>query len=142
LIAKKLAKKCSKKWIADFRDPWTEAFWTADAKKMALSKYIDLRLEKSVLRNIDAFTTVSEGVAKLLFSKVENKYIIIQNGFEPLELKEKHSDYFLILYSGHLRKYQNPRALFQALDTLPETIKTRTKIVFIGTIFEEPKLFL
>jgi hypothetical protein len=137
LIAKRLAKKCSKKWIADFRDPWTEAFWARDIKKMALSEYIDLRLEKSVLRKIDASTTVSEGVAKLLSSKVENKYVIIQNGFEPPELKKMRSDHFLILYSGHLRKYQNPRPLFQAVDTLSETIKIKTKIVFIGKVFED-----
>lgn len=136
LIGKKLARKSGKKWIADFRDPWSEAFWVADLKKIALSRYIDLSLEKSVLRAADAVTTVNAGVVKIFAAKAENRYHIIHNGFEPLEIQKNRSENFRILFSGHLSKRQPPEALFRAVDLLPEAIREKTEIVFVGNIFE------
>ncbi|MCK6623025.1 MAG: glycosyltransferase [Calditrichaceae bacterium] len=136
LIAKKLARRSGKKWIADFRDPWTEAFWAKDLPKTALSKRIDLSLEKSVLRAADAVTTVSAGVAQMFAAKAGNRYRIIHNGFEPPEIQKNRSETFRIMFSGHLSKHQPPEALFRAVDLLPEALKAKTEIVFVGNVFE------
>lgn len=136
LIGKKLARKSGKKWIADFRDPWSEAFWMQDIRKIALSRYIDLSLEKSVLRAADAVTTVSGGIVKMFAAKAQNRYQVIQTGFEPLESQPTKIPSFRILFIGHLSKHQPPETLFRAVDSLPEAYQANIEIVFVGNVFE------
>lgn len=136
LIAKRLARKTGKKWVADFRDPWTEAFWADDIQKTALSKYVDAKLETSVLKTANAVTTVSEGMGEMFASKAGNRYAVIQNGFEPLPPQSAKTEKFVLLFIGHLSKHQNPETIFQAITTLPDKIQKTIQVLFIGRIFE------
>ena len=136
LIAKKLAAKSGLPWVADFRDPWSEAFWVAELQQEGLVKKINLALEKSVLRRADAVVTVSAGIADLLKAKAPNRYEIIQNGFETIEAGQEKTERFMILFFGHLNKYQNWESLFRALRRLPEALRSRIDIVFVGKVFE------
>ena len=40
LIAKTISKKTHSKWVADFRDPWINAFWQSGSKKSKISSKI------------------------------------------------------------------------------------------------------
>jgi glycosyltransferase involved in cell wall biosynthesis len=135
LIAKKLAKASGKKWVADFRDPWTEAFWAAELNKNPLARILDEKLEASVLRNVDQVATVSQGLADLFSAKATNQYFVVQNGFETIAPKKMRSDTFIILFFGHLSKHQNPETFFQAVAGLPDNVKKNLEIHFIGRIF-------
>lgn len=136
LIARRLARSSGLPWVADFRDPWTEAFWAADIPQTVLARRIDQHLERSILRQAQAVTTVSAGIADLLRSKADNDYQIIQNGLEPIEPQPSPTENFRILFIGHLSRHQNPETLFKAVESLPEPIKAEIEIIFVGRVFE------
>lgn len=142
LIAKKLAKKSGLKWVADFRDPWTEAFWAAELQKEGMVKKINQRLETSVLKKADAVVSVSEGVVDLLRKKAENQYSVIHNGFESANNRKVSSNKFTILFFGHLNKYQHRETLFKALSSLPADIRDQIELVFVGKVFDGFQRFL
>lgn len=135
LIAKRLARKTGVPWVADFRDPWTEAFWAANLKKNLISDKLDKRLERDVLSSANAVITVSEGVKDMLAGKAENRYEVIQNGFEPIELNTDKLKDFRILFIGSLSNYQNPESLFKAIEELPEEIRKQVLVQFVGRVF-------
>ncbi|MGH1364267.1 MAG: glycosyltransferase [Calditrichia bacterium] len=136
LIAKKLAKHSGVPWVADFRDPWTEAFWSASLKKNRFSSVLDARLEKGVLKSADAVITVSEGVKDMLGKKAENRYEVIQNGFEPLQDITADVDTFSILFIGSLSNYQNPEPLFKSIDSLPSEMQGKVSVSFVGRTYK------
>ena len=53
LIAKRISKKNNIKWIADFRDPWTDLYYNNEFKQLSFAKQKNKKLEKSVLENAD-----------------------------------------------------------------------------------------
>ena len=65
LIGKRLSKITGKPWVADFRDPWTKAFWFSEIKRTSFSAKINKSMEKGVLDSADALTFISDS----LFSK-------------------------------------------------------------------------
>ena len=51
LIGRKLAKVSHVKWVADFRDPWTDRFYYLENPRNSLTTWIDGLLEKKVLND-------------------------------------------------------------------------------------------
>ncbi len=137
LIAKKLAQTSGLPWVADFRDPWTEAFWAEEIPQTRLAKRFDQHLEMSVLRRLSVLTTVSEGLGKMFAQKVPSlHYKVIHNGFDLLPAEPVCAEKFIILHFGHVNKSQDLSTFFQALETLPQTMREQTKLIFVGRIFE------
>ena len=50
LIAEKLHQKNDVKWLADFRDPWSDIYYNKDFKELSFVKNRNKKLEKSVLK--------------------------------------------------------------------------------------------
>ena len=98
LGAKKIAKKTKIKWIADFRDPWVDAYWNLDMSKMAFAEKLDKIFEKNVLKSADTITTVSEELINLFQARQKNNYELLHNGFEKINLTKKTSAKFEILF--------------------------------------------
>ena len=59
LIAQKLHQKNTIKWIADFRDPWTDLYYNSEFNQLKFAKNKNLKLEKSVMKNADCILRVS-----------------------------------------------------------------------------------
>ena len=140
--AKKLAEKSGLKWVADFRDPWTDGFWQKDLPKNKLTKWYDLKLEISVLRKADHIISVSEPIIELLSSNIQNNYFVIPNGFDEddfIQLPEKsESENFKITYAGSLRKSQIPYKFFDAISSLVKKEKIRNiELNFIGSVHKD-----
>ncbi len=136
LIARRLTNKTGIKWVADFRDPWSEAFWVAELQKEGLVKKLNLAMEKSVLRRADAVVTVTPAIRDMLAAKAPNRYEVIYNGFEQLFTEPAPSDTFRILFFGYLNKYQNWEPLLRAVNRLPEMLRKEIEINFVGRVFE------
>ena len=81
LIAQKLHKKNKLKWIADFRDPWTDLYYYKDFSEQSFAKKKNKILEKSVLKNADCVLTVSESL-KEQFSINARRVEVITNGYD------------------------------------------------------------
>lgn len=77
-IAKKLASKFNKKWIADFRD--LGALY--DEGKDKFPRFVDKQIEKRLLTSASAFTTVSKGLAEELVKVYKKDCHVIYNGWE------------------------------------------------------------
>jgi glycosyltransferase involved in cell wall biosynthesis len=72
-------------WIADLRDPWTDIYYYKQFYPTFISKRIDLRFEKSVLKKADKIITVGVSLKNLFSLKikgVENKTEVITNGYD------------------------------------------------------------
>lgn len=122
LIAKSLKRKTGVKWIADFRDPWTDIDYYSGIKRTKLAEWIDSKLERSVLKYADYIVAASEGYLKIIKSKgIKNNYEVLTNGFDPEDfhnIKLKPQSKFTITYTGNMPFTRNPESLWLALEEL------------------------
>ncbi len=91
LIGLGLKKALGVRWIADFRDPWTEMFYY---KHLGLSAAADRRhhrLEQSVLDGADLIVSVSPPVAADFQSKTKTPVVLITNGFDESDFPAEES---------------------------------------------------
>ena len=151
------------KWIADFRDPWTEISYY---KHLKLSKSSDRKhrdLEEKVFKTADVTLATSYTDAENFRKKGANA-VCITNGFDIVQESEsrevrksnensyseklKHSntqtlehsntqDKFVLSYIGVLEQLRNPEILWKVLDDLinenPEFRKD-FELKFVGRI--------
>ncbi len=119
LIGRGLKRKLGVKWIADFRDPWTEMFYY---KHLSLTKCSDRkhrRLERSVLDEADLVIAVSPRVQADFASRTDTPVELITNGFDEDDfsgtLPERGDDKFTIVHTGLFAADGNPLNLWDAL---------------------------
>ncbi|WP_419870278.1 glycosyltransferase family protein [Chryseobacterium sp. CT-SW4] len=109
------------KWIADFRDPWTEISYY---KHLRLTKSSDRKhrqLETSVFKKADITLATSYTDAEN-FRKRGANAICITNGFDDMDAVSSDisgsSHKFTLSYIGVLEQLRNPENLWQALNDL------------------------
>lgn len=146
LIAKQLAKKYHRPWVADFRDPWVDIVYYTDFNRSKLSRRIDRHLEKGVLTWADAIVTVSQAMLTQIFQpKAENKYFYIPNGFDPDDFQDiafQASSKFRISYVGNLWKHHKPEIFFEALAQIISGQADFAKdlsLIFVGNLHDSAK---
>lgn len=122
LIGLGLKKKMPNlKWIADFRDPWTEISYY---KHLKLTKFADKKhrnLEEQVFLNADITLATSYTDAENFKKKGANAFCIT-NGFD-LEVGSQKSEFgrsgkFTLSYIGVLEQLRNPEILWETLNDL------------------------
>lgn len=145
LIAQKLHKKNKLKWIADFRDPWTDLYYNNDFSEQSFAKKKNKILEKLVLKNADCVLTVSESL-KEQFSINARRVEVITNGYDN-EIRSAEDTVldklFTISYIGLLPKQSNPKLFFKVLQELcsqNEDFKNDLKLNFIGDISDDVRV--
>ena len=130
------------KWIADFRDPWSELDLLDEFHLSNYSSKKYRNLEKEVLQTADVTLTVSEtwmeDLKRLGASRVE----LITNGYDAsdFELKPKTNDKFIIGHYGLLNHLRNPKNLWKSLADLCDEhteFNDKLKIHLSGNIDEE-----
>ena len=139
LIARKLAKWSGLKWVADFRDPWTDIYHYDKNKLPYLSKFINLAMEKKVLDACNALTTVSEDLLRLFSQKISfiSESQIISNGYDEDDLPKiegtSEQKYFHIMYAGKMNKQQDPDNFWKVLKERINSDKSFKKYLKIST---------
>ncbi|WP_299665162.1 glycosyltransferase family 4 protein [uncultured Polaribacter sp.] len=145
LIAQKLHKKNNIKWLADFRDPWSDLYYNKDFNQLSFSRKKNKNLEEAVLKNANGILTVSNSLKKE-FSKIANKVAVITNGFDDEVTEDEEvilDTKFSISYIGLLPKQSNPKNLFAVLQKLcseNSAFKNDLQLNFIGDISNEVKI--
>jgi len=125
------------RWVADFRDPWTEISYYKHLKLTAAADRKHRRLEKQVFQKADLTLATSYSDAENFRNLGANAYCIT-NGFDGSPYKkgkEAHSEKFTICYAGVLEQLRNPGILWSALQQLADHnlgFKEDLKIVFAG----------
>jgi hypothetical protein len=108
------------KWIADFRDPWSELDLLNEFQlnNSSMKKHKDL--EREVLQTADVTLTVSETWVKDLKRLGGSRVELITNGYDAddFELKPKTNDKFIIGHYGLLNHLRNPKYLWKSLANL------------------------
>lgn len=114
------------RWIADFRDPWTEISYYKHLKLTRNSNKKHRKLESEVFKNADITLATSYTDAEN-FRKNGANAVCITNGFDETDTRVKYSnagateEKFTLSYIGVLEQLRNPENLWQALNDLAET---------------------
>ncbi len=142
LIGLNIKKKFSDiKWVADFRDPWTEISYYKHLKLTNKSDKKHRQLESEVFKNADITLATSYTDAEN-FRKNGANALCITNGFDESDASKTSADSlsstkFTLSYIGVLEQLRNPENLWKALDDL---VKTNSDFVenftikFVGRI--------
>ena len=120
------------KWVADFRDPWTNIDFYEDLKLTFIADRIHKRMEKKVLQESDVVISVGQTMqdefkAILNDASQNKKFTVITNGFDEedkITTVIEKDEYFTIAHIGTLNKSRNPFILWKALS---ELIKEQTE---------------
>ncbi len=108
------------KWIADFRDPWSELDLLNEFHLLESSRDKHKRLEREVLQMADMTLTVSESWVNDLKRLGAKNVALITNGYDStdFDLKPKKTDKFIIGHYGLLNHLRNPINLWETLNKL------------------------
>lgn len=131
------------KWVADFRDPWTEISYYKHLKLTKSSDKKHRQLESAVFKNADITLATSYTDAEN-FRKAGANAFCITNGYDESDSGKKakgqnlqNGQAFNLSYIGVLEQLRNPENLWKALD---ELIKENAefaadfKLKFVGRI--------
>ncbi|AZJ32033.1 MULTISPECIES: glycosyltransferase [Tenacibaculum] len=139
LIGLKLKKELGLKWVADFRDPWTDIDYFHQLPLTQKSKATHHQLEQEVLRYANAVLVVGKTMKKN-YEKFSNNIHVITNGFDAEESRETNvilDKKFSITHIGLMNDDRNPEVLWKALSELCKEDKEFTEdleIKLIGKI--------
>lgn len=142
LIGLEIKKHCDVRWLADFRDPWSD--WDI-LDKLKVSNWvrgIHQRMEKKVLNEADLVLTVSHRLAQQLRSKGgKAKIDVVTNGVDDadFELMTNQSPpvKFIISHMGLLNEVRDPVVLWTVLSDMCveiEGFKTDLQISLAGMV--------
>ncbi len=141
LIGLRLKKKNpSLKWIADFRDPWSE--WdlldTLSLSRWARRKH--RKLERQVLQTADRVVTIAPYHVNLFEKLGGRKVDLVTNGFDEDDFgKVVHSrtNKFTIRHVGVVDELRDPRPVMEALRQIvagQSEMKDIISVEFIGNV--------
>ncbi|MBK6753381.1 MAG: glycosyltransferase [Flavobacteriales bacterium] len=140
LIGLGLKRALGVKWIADFRDPWTDIDFY---EQLSLTRWADARhkrLERSVLRSADRVVTVSWHWAEDLQRLGGRPVEVITNGFDPHDVPkpaEPVDDAYSLVHIGSLSPSRNAPELWRALRALCDgdpAFAAKFKLRFVGPV--------
>lgn len=141
LIGLKLKQKNpALKWIADFRDPWSEWDLLDTFSLTNWVRRLHKKMERNVLTNADEVITIAPYHQQRLQTLSGRKVQLITNGFDEDDFKDvRHhrTEKFTLRHIGVVDELRDPRPLMQAIkDLMVEGRVRKEKILveFIGNV--------
>jgi glycosyltransferase involved in cell wall biosynthesis len=141
LIGQRLKKKNPKlKWIADFRDPWSEWGMLLSFKLTSWAKRIHQRMERQVLTTADRVITITLFYFRQLSQLSGRSIDLITNGFDEddfKELKIEPTKKFVIRHIGVVNPACDPKPFMNAVKALAGRdmdFKNQVEVVFTGQV--------
>lgn len=107
MVASKLSKKYDLKWVADFRDSWSN---NPVYPFSSLRRKLDTFLERKIIFKANIISTVSTKYAEKLKEIHHQNPLVIPNGYTKLNNKDRKNDnnFLEIVYTGMIYDgYQN-----------------------------------
>lgn len=122
LIALNLKKKLNIKWIADFRDPWTEIDFFDQLRLTDWAKRKHFKLERLVIENADQVITVGKSMSKSFENQFAVAPVTITNGFDEDDLEQEvfqtNDEKFTLVHVGSINKDRNHRVFWESIKEL------------------------
>ncbi|MGA9588871.1 MAG: glycosyl transferase family 1 [Salegentibacter sp.] len=141
LIGLQLKEQMGTRWLADFRDPWTQIGYHEKLKLTSASRKKHEALEKEVLQKADEIITTSFTTRAEFEGKTKRPVTVITNGFEKAAVEEiKLDEKFSISHIGSLLSGRDPGTLWRILAELVHDNKdfaTDLELNVAGAVSEE-----
>jgi hypothetical protein len=120
LIGYHLHRIAGIKWVADFRDPWTNIDFYRELKLTRLADRHHKKLEIKVLQAADLVLTVSPTMTEEFRHMGARHVATLTNGFdtEPFPESMPDADNFILLHLGSVPSSRNPESLWIAISEL------------------------
>lgn len=125
LIGLKLKRQMGVRWVADFRDPWTDIYYYSELYHTAIARFADKKLEREVVNGADALVTVSKGFKRIFESKKNSQsginIYVVPNGYDEDDFNVRHtkdSFKFIISYTGTISDKYDISGFISALKKL------------------------
>jgi len=140
LIALDLKKKMNVKWIADFRDPWTNIDFYKDLMLTKLADRKHHRLEKEVLQTADEVITIGKTMAKEFEQIRKQKVQVIPNGYDTSDFQQAPnvvSSNFTIVHVGSINADRNHEVFWESIAELCQehaAFSAKLRIHFVGKL--------
>jgi hypothetical protein len=141
LIALGLKKQLNIRWIADFRDPWTNIDFYKD---LMLTKAADRkhhRLEREVLQQADEVITIGKTMAEEFEQVRGGKVRVLTNGFDEEDFVAEgvsgDAKHFVITHVGSINADRNHNIFWKALRDLVDDntdFAQELRLKFIGKL--------
>ncbi|MDR2130292.1 MAG: glycosyltransferase family 4 protein [Odoribacteraceae bacterium] len=138
LIGLRLQRAFRGRWIADFRDLWTDIYYYDKLYPTPIARAIDRRYERQVLTRADAVITVSHHTRRQLLAKssriLPDKLHVIHNGYDARDFRGEcpKEQEFTITYTGTLASNYTLDAFIAAARRL--LLEAPFRLRFIGKI--------
>jgi glycosyltransferase involved in cell wall biosynthesis len=154
LIAGILADLTNTAWLADFRDGWLFEPLNRSYYESRLRFNIEQRMEAWVAGRSDAITTVSEPITTYFRETypADVKYFTMFNGYDPADWSnlpsiERDVSIFRIVHTGAFAfsrssTTRSPEPLFQALASLPSSIRSKLQLILVGSLTEHERALI
>lgn len=147
-------KRTGARWIADFRDPWSEVYYNQLLPRTRLAGTIDRSLEQKVLRSADEVVVISPSMGDGQKKVADRTYRVIPNGFDPDDYPgadaggeddspsaenetNPEKEPLTIRFIGSVREAAIPGGFLQAVAGLPEEPREKLEVEFIGNAHPE-----
>ena len=128
------------KWIADFRDPWTNIDFYKDLNLTFIADKIHHYQERKVVQSADAVLVVSKGMEQEFKELKPRNLHVIPNGYDTADtdnLEFPLDEKFTISHIGTLNAARNPKTLWKALSLLMhenDSFKKDLQIQLVGKV--------
>ena len=140
LIGLQLKQQLNIRWIADFRDPWTQIGYHKKLKLLSSARKKHERLEREVLQKADLLITTSFTTKAEFSGKTGTPIKVITNGYDYEKVEKKPLDKkFSISHIGSLLSGRNPENLWKALQELVlenENFAADLELKLVGAVGE------
>lgn len=128
------------KWIADFRDPWSEWDLLDTFSLTNWARRQHRKLERKVLTNADEVITIAPYHQQRLQALSHRKVQLITNGFDEDDFKNiqhRPTEKFTLRHIGVVDELRDPRPVMQAIKELileAAIVKEKILVEFIGNV--------
>lgn len=131
------------KWVADFRDPWSDMDYLSEFSMGKRAKAKLLNQEQSVVSTADRIIVTAKGAGtKLTGEKDHPKVSWIPNGWDPSDFplsRPQTGEVFRIGHFGALHGARNSTALWSAVSQFNKISEKQIQLVFAGHVCDEVK---
>ncbi|MCE2732886.1 MAG: glycosyltransferase family 4 protein [Flammeovirgaceae bacterium] len=149
LIGRSLKKRNpSLRWIADFRDPWSEWFLLDTLQVGWLARKIHKHLERTVLQSADRITTVTPFYVRH-FQRLGNRAVsLLTNGYDEEDFEDftyMPTEKFIIRHVGKVVEECDPLPFMEAVAALCKSnnaLQRAIRIDFVGQVNEPFKEYV
>jgi glycosyltransferase involved in cell wall biosynthesis len=149
LIGYRLKKKNpSLRWLADFRDPWSEWGLLDSLKVSAPVRALHRKLEAKVLQHADKIITITPFYVRKFEALAQRKVVLLTNGFDDDDFKTltiQPTEKFVIRHVGIVNEKCNPKPFMTAIQNLMKAdpqFRSNLQIDFVGEVHSNFKDFV